>query len=79
MFGDETRLKILYALLCKEMCVRELSESIGMSQSAVSHQLRVLKNLDLVKHRRDGKTVNYSLADSHVSGILNIGLEHIEE
>lgn len=79
VFGDATRLKILYVLLCQEMCVFDISNLIGMSQSAVSHQLRVLKQMDLVKNRRDGKTIFYSLADSHIVTILNQGLDHIEE
>lgn len=79
VFGDGTRLKILYVLLCSEMCVYDIAAVLGMSQSAISHQLRVLKQMDLVKNRRDGKTVFYSLADDHVVTILNQGLDHIEE
>ena len=79
VFGDTTRLKILYVLLCSEMCVYDIAAVLGMSQSAISHQLRVLKQLDLVKHRRDGKTIFYSLADSHIVTILSQGLDHIEE
>lgn len=79
VFGDATRLKILFALLCSEMCVYDIANVIGMSQSAVSHQLRILKQMDLVKNRRDGKTIYYSLADSHIVNILNQGLDHIEE
>lgn len=79
VFGDATRLKILYVLKCSEMCVYDIAGLIGMSQSAVSHQLRVLKQMDLVKNRRDGKTIYYSLADSHIVTILNQGLDHIEE
>ncbi len=79
VFGDATRLKILFVLRCQEMCVYDISNSIGMSQSAVSHQLRMLKQMDLVKKRRDGKTIFYSLADSHIVNILNQGLDHIEE
>ena len=79
VFGDATRLKILYVLLCSEMCVYDIASVLGMSQSAISHQLRVLKQLDLVKHRRDGKTIFYSLADSHIVTILSQGLDHIEE
>ena len=79
VFGDTTRLKILYVLLCSEMCVYDISAVLGMSQSAISHQLRVLKQQDLVKHRREGKTIFYSLADAHIVTILSQGLDHIEE
>ena len=79
VFGESTRLKILYVLLCSEMCVYDIASVLGMSQSAISHQLRVLKQLDLVKHRRDGKTIFYSLADAHIVTILSQGLDHIEE
>ena len=79
LFGDTTRIKILYILLESEMCVYHLAEMIGVSQSAVSHQLRVLKSSRLVKYRRDGKTVFYSLADDHVKTIIECGMEHITE
>lgn len=79
VFGDATRLKILYVLLCSEMCVYDIANLIGMSQSAVSHQLRILKQMDLVKNRRDGKTIFYSLADAHIVTILSQGIDHIEE
>lgn len=79
VFGDATRLKILYVLLCSEMCVYDISSILGMSQSAISHQLRVLKQMDLVKNRREGKTIFYSLADEHITTILSQGLHHIEE
>lgn len=79
VFGDSTRIKILYVLFQSEMCVCDIAQLLNMSQSAISHQLRVLKQTKLVKYRRDGKTVFYSLADSHVTTILNQGLEHIEE
>ena len=79
VFGDSTRIKILYALFQSELCVGDIAQLLRMSQSAISHQLRVLKQTQLVKYRRDGKTVLYSLADSHVTTILNQGLEHIEE
>ena len=79
VFGDSTRIKILYVLFESEMCVQDISNVIGMTQSAVSHQLRVLKNSKLVKYRRDGKTIYYSLADAHVRSIMDQGLEHIEE
>ena len=79
VFGDATRLKILYVLLCSEMCVLDIANILGMSQSAISHQLRVLKQMDLVKNRREGKAVFYSLADDHIVTILSQGLDHIEE
>ena len=79
IFGDSTRLKILYALLEGELCVCDLAGLMAVTQSAVSHQLRVLKNSKLVKFRREGKTIYYSLADSHVERILSQGMEHIEE
>lgn len=79
VFGDSTRLKILYVLLCSEMCVYDIAAVLGMTQSAISHQLRVLKQLDLVKHRREGKTIFYSLADAHIVTIISQGLDHIEE
>ena len=79
VFGDPTRLKILYVLLCSEMCVYDIANLVGMSQSAISHQLRTLKHMDLVKNRREGKTIFYSLADSHIVNILSQGLDHIEE
>ena len=79
VFGDSTRVKILYALLQSEMCVCDLAEVLQMTQSAISHQLRVLKQAKLVKNRREGKTVFYSLADGHIQMILNQGMEHISE
>ena len=79
IFGDSTRLKILYALLEGELCVCDLAGLMAVSQSAVSHQLRVLKTSKLVKFRKEGKTVFYSLADEHVIRILSQGMEHIME
>jgi len=79
MFGDSTRVKILYALLESELCVYDLACTVGLTQSAVSHQLRVLKGGKLVKFRREGKIIYYSLADGHVSRILSQGMEHVEE
>ena len=79
VFGDTTRIKIICALFESEMCVCDIAQLLNMSQSAISHQLRVLKQAQLVKYRREGKTVFYSLADAHVNTILNQGLEHIEE
>ena len=77
--GDSTRIKILYALFEAELCVCDISKLLGLTQSAVSHQLRVLKNSRLVKFRREGKTVFYSLADDHVRKIIGQGMEHIRE
>lgn len=79
IFGDSTRIKILYVLLESEMCVCDISTLIGVSQSAISHQLRQLRRANLIKPRRDGKTVFYSLADEHVKTIINNGMEHIHE
>lgn len=79
VFGDTTRIKILCVLFQSELCVCDLAEVTGMTQSAISHQLRVLKQMKLVKNRRDGKTVYYSLADAHIQSILNQGMEHIVE
>lgn len=79
IFGDSTRIKILYALLEAELCVCDIAKLMDVSQSAVSHQLRVLKGSKLVKFRRDGKTLYYSLADEHVFRILSQGMEHILE
>lgn len=79
IFGDSTRIKILYVLFESEMCVCDIAQLLGMSQSAISHQLRALKQSKLVKYRRDGKTVFYSLADSHVRTILDQGMEHVAE
>lgn len=79
VFGDSTRIKILFALYEGEMCVCGIAELLGMTQSAISHQLRVLKTAKLVKFRKDGKTVYYSLSDDHIFKILGQGLEHIAE
>ncbi len=79
IFGDSTRIRILYVLFEHEMCVCDLAQILNMTVSAISHQLRVLKQADLVRYRRDGKTVFYSLADDHVRSILGQGMEHIEE
>lgn len=79
VFGDATRVRILCALLESELCVCDLAELLEMTQSAISHQLRVLKQAKLVKNRRDGKTVFYSLADGHIQTIINQGMEHIAE
>lgn len=79
VFGDSTRIRILYALFESELCVGDIAQLLGLSQTAVSHQLRVLKTNKLVKSRREGKIVFYSLADDHVCSIINQGLEHVEE
>ena len=79
VFGDSTRIKILYVLFESEMCVCDIAQILQMSQSAISHQLRVLKQNHLVKFRREGKSVLYSLSDDHVRRIINQGLEHVEE
>ena len=79
IFGDSTRVRILYLLLESEMCVCDIAQCLSMNQSAISHQLRVLKNADLIRCRREGKTVIYSLADDHVRMILSCGMEHILE
>lgn len=79
IFGDSTRVRILYVLFEAEMCVCDIAQLLGMTQSAISHQLRALKNVKLVTSRREGKTVFYALADSHVRTIIDQGLEHVRE
>ena len=79
LFGDSTRLRILYVLLDTELCVCDIAELLGMTVSAISHQLRLLKQASLVKFRKSGKSVLYSLADSHVHTILAQGMEHVTE
>ena len=79
IFGDSTRIRILYVLFEAEVCVCDIAEVLKMTQSAISHQLRLLKQAKLVKSRREGKTVYYSLADDHVRTIIDQGMEHIEE
>lgn len=79
IFGDKTRIKILCVLLNTELCVCDISEFIGMSVSAVSHQLRILKQAKLVKYRREGKSIIYSLSDDHVKKILHNGIDHVTE
>ncbi len=79
VFGDSTRIKILYALFEAELCVCDIAQLLSLTQSAVSHQLRVLKTARLVKPRREGKTVFYSLADDHVRKVIAQGMEHIME
>jgi ArsR family transcriptional regulator, lead/cadmium/zinc/bismuth-responsive transcriptional repressor len=79
VFGDPTRLKILNALFASEMCVCDIAALLGMNQSAISHQLKVLKQVRLVKYRRDGKVVYYSLDDEHIKHIFDQGLIHVKE
>lgn len=79
IFGDGTRLKILYVLDSHELCVCDISSALKMTSSAVSHQLRILRSSNLVKTRRDGKTIFYSLSDDHVKKIIECGIEHINE
>ncbi len=79
IFSDSTRIRILYLLYETELCVCDIAEMLGMQLSAISHQLRVLKQADLVKYRRAGKTVFYSLSDDHIHDILALGMEHVRE
>ncbi|HHU74808.1 MAG TPA: helix-turn-helix transcriptional regulator, partial [Clostridiales bacterium] len=79
VFGDSTRIKILWALDREDMCVCDLAVLLGMTKSAISHQLKTLRQARLVKYRKKGKVVIYSLADDHVKNILEVGFEHIGE
>ena len=79
VFGDSTRIRILFVLFEAEVCVCDLAEALSMTQSAISHQLSILKRNKLVKSRREGKSMFYSLADDHVRTIVSQGMEHIEE
>ena len=79
LFGDSSRIKILCALTQSEMCVSEISEFLSITQSAVSHQLRILKSSNLVKSRREGKNIVYSLTNDHIKTIIDCGMEHIAE
>lgn len=79
VFGDSTRIRILFVLFEAEVCVCDLAEALHMTQSAISHQLKILKQSRLVKSRREGKSIFYSLADDHVKTIIAQGMEHIEE
>lgn len=78
-FGDATRVHIMSLLLGQELCVGDIAEAVELSQSAISHQLRILKQMHLIKYRRVGKNILYSLADDHVRTILEMGLEHVQE
>ena len=79
VFGDTTRIRILYVLFEHELCVCDIARLLGMTQSAVSHQLRILKDAKLVRFRREGKTVFYTLDDEHVRSVLELGMEHVLE
>lgn len=79
LFSDASRIRILYSLLNKEKSVSEIYNELNMNQSAVSHQLRLLKNSKLIKNRKEGKIVYYSLADKHVHNMLSQGIKHVEE
>lgn len=79
IFGDTTRVRIIFVLSEREMCVCDIAQALGMTQSAISHQLRILKQARLVKFRREGKTVFYSLSDEHIAQIFRLATEHIEE
>ena len=79
VFGDSTRIKILYSMFENELCVNDIARLLNLSQSSVSHQLRILKTSKLVKFRREGKSIYYSLDDEHVRSIISMGLEHVEE
>lgn len=79
VFGDPTRIRILHSLTENELCVQDIADRLSMTQSAISHQLRILKQAALVRFRRDGKTIYYSLADNHVKTIMAQGLEHVCE
>lgn len=78
-FADSTRIRILYCLIEKECNVNEIAEKLNMNQSAISHQLRILKNSKLIRNRREGKTVYYALDDDHVYNIISQGIEHVKE
>ena len=79
VFGDSTRIKILYSMFDNELCVNDIARLLNLSQSSVSHQLRILKTSKLVKFRREGKSIYYSLDDEHVRSIISMGMEHVEE
>lgn len=79
VFGDSTRIKILYALLESELCVGDMAQLFNVSPSAISHQLKILKDAKLVRYRREGKIIFYTLDDEHVRNILSMGMEHVEE
>lgn len=78
LLGDQTRIKIIFALSCCDLCVCDIAETIGMTQSAVSHQLRLMRNMKIVKFRKEGKSVFYSLDDDHILQLFVQGMEHIK-
>ena len=79
VFGDTTRIRILFSLFENELCVSDIAQSLQITQSAISHQLKILKQSKLIRSRREGKQIYYALADDHVRSIIEKGLEHIEE
>jgi len=79
VFGDNTRIRILFVLHENELCVKDIAEKLDMTQSAVSHQLKILKQAKLIKNRREGKQIFYALSDDHVHSIITLGLEHVKE
>lgn len=79
IFGDATRIKIMYTMLDREICVQDIAKNLEMTQSAISHQLSILKGARLIKSRKEGKEVYYSLDDDHVKRILDVGVDHVEE
>lgn len=79
VFGDSTRIRILYALFESELCVNDIAQLLNLGQSAVSHQLKILKDAKLVRFRREGKIIFYALDDDHVRNMLSMGMEHVEE
>ncbi len=79
VFGDSTRIRILFSLFEEERCVNDIAQTLSLTQSAVSHQLKILKQSKLIRSRRDGKQIYYALADDHVRSIIGQGLEHVEE
>lgn len=79
IFGDATRIKIMYTMLDREICVQDIAKYLEMTQSAISHQLSILKGARLIKSRKEGKEVYYSLDDDHVKRILDVGVDHVEE
>lgn len=78
LLGDQTRIKIIFALSCCDLCVCDIAETIGMTQSAVSHQLRLMRNMKLVRYRKEGKSVFYTLDDEHILHLFNQGMEHVK-
>jgi ArsR family transcriptional regulator len=79
IFGDSTRIRIIFVLCRSELCVCDIAKQLNMTQSAISHQLKILRSSKLIKARRDGKMMLYSLADEHVKTIIAMGMDHVEE